>query len=408
MKKSLLLFIIIFCKLTVHAQSIPSYVPTNGLIGYWPFDGNGNDLGPGAHHGTVNGPSPTNDRFNNANKAYDFNGSNSDHILVPDHPSLSGFNDMTISFWVNFSNFNGIQNMVAKWYHVLNCGFDNDTYLIATSANGLYWNTSNHNVALQQNPPTFSNSDLNQWKHLVFTSSHINGEAIYINGVLADTYTASIGTICNSTNPLIFGAGNNTSNIHRFFTGKLDDMGIWARVLTNCEIQQLYNSALAANFTVSSTSNTLCAGQTATLTAGSAGTYTWNNVVAGNTFTINPTTTTAYTVIGTNTVTGCPASVSYVQQVRLCDGIESNDQALQIQFYPNPAEHLLHVNFMDGVHREYTISLTDITGKIILSQSVSEGQTILDVSELKVGYYFIRFSDDQDTLLRNGKLIIAR
>ena len=45
------------------AQTIPSYVPTNGLVGWWPFNGNANDESGNGNHGTVNGAALTSDRF---------------------------------------------------------------------------------------------------------------------------------------------------------------------------------------------------------------------------------------------------------------------------------------------------------------------------------------------------------
>ena len=54
---------------------VPSYVPTNGLVGYWPFNGNANDESGNGNNGTVNGATLTSDRFGNANGAYSFNGS---------------------------------------------------------------------------------------------------------------------------------------------------------------------------------------------------------------------------------------------------------------------------------------------------------------------------------------------
>jgi hypothetical protein len=65
---------------------IPSYVPTNGLVGYWPFNGNANDVSGNGNNGVVSGATLTTDRFGAANKAYSFNGS-SNFISVS--PSLS-------------------------------------------------------------------------------------------------------------------------------------------------------------------------------------------------------------------------------------------------------------------------------------------------------------------------------
>ena len=58
------------------AQTIPSYVPTNGLVGWWPFNGNANDLSGNGNNGTVNGSTLTSDRFGMINKAYSFDGTN--------------------------------------------------------------------------------------------------------------------------------------------------------------------------------------------------------------------------------------------------------------------------------------------------------------------------------------------
>ena len=60
---------------------VPSYVPTNGLVGWWPFNGNANDESGNGNNGTVNGATLTSDRFGNANKAFNFNGINN-HITL--------------------------------------------------------------------------------------------------------------------------------------------------------------------------------------------------------------------------------------------------------------------------------------------------------------------------------------
>jgi gliding motility-associated-like protein len=61
--------------------------------------------------------------------------------------------------------------------------------------------------------------------------------------------------------------------------------------------------------TVTSTNSTICNGQTTSLVAGGATTYSWNTGSTSSNLTITPTTTTTYTVTGTtsgcsNTVTG--------------------------------------------------------------------------------------------------------
>ena len=54
------------------AQNVPNYVPTNGLVGWWPFNGNVNDESGNGNNGTVSGATLAIDRFGDANSAYNF------------------------------------------------------------------------------------------------------------------------------------------------------------------------------------------------------------------------------------------------------------------------------------------------------------------------------------------------
>ena len=54
------------------SQDLPPYVPTEGLIGYWPFDGNANDISGNNLNGIVNGATLTTDRSGNIESAYFF------------------------------------------------------------------------------------------------------------------------------------------------------------------------------------------------------------------------------------------------------------------------------------------------------------------------------------------------
>ena len=84
---------------------IPSYVPTNGLMGWYPFNGNANDESGNGNNGTVTGATLTADRFGVANRAYLFGGFNN-FINVPNSPSLaSPTNEVTIAFWGRINGF---------------------------------------------------------------------------------------------------------------------------------------------------------------------------------------------------------------------------------------------------------------------------------------------------------------
>ena len=80
------------------AQNVPSYVPTNGLVGWWPFNGNANDESGNGNNGTVNGATLTTDRFGNLNKAYSFDGN--DNIEIDNWNSIQGNSNFSVSCWV--------------------------------------------------------------------------------------------------------------------------------------------------------------------------------------------------------------------------------------------------------------------------------------------------------------------
>ena len=73
MKKTTTIILAVLFTANLMAQ-VPNYVPTNGLVGWWPFNGNANDESGNGNNGTVNGATLTTDRFGNANKAYSFDG----------------------------------------------------------------------------------------------------------------------------------------------------------------------------------------------------------------------------------------------------------------------------------------------------------------------------------------------
>src|ERR1019366_3185308 len=89
---------------------------TNGLVAYYPFNGNANDASGNGNNGTVYGAILTTDRFGNSNSAYSFDGASS-YIEVPSNASLLFSNQLTISAWIKWVSFPGSQfSIVSKIY----------------------------------------------------------------------------------------------------------------------------------------------------------------------------------------------------------------------------------------------------------------------------------------------------
>lgn len=241
MKNKLLIFAFMLSFFCSFAQTIPSYIPTNGLVSYWGFDGDANDYNS-SNNGTVVGATLTSDRFGALNKAYSFNGSSS-RIVVPNSANLSNFNSISISGWFNAQAFLSDQGIVTKWFQQLNCSNNTDNYSCLLSNNS-FTNDTPAFVGATNNYTGYTlksagSFQTDTWYHFVFVHDNLNGGTLYING----NQTAQVNTpgiLCASTNPLIIGADNNLNTITRFFSGKLDDIGIWNRTLTPLEILDIY------------------------------------------------------------------------------------------------------------------------------------------------------------------------
>ena len=70
------------------------------------------------------------------------------------------------------------------------------------------------------------------------------------------------------------------------------------------------NSPNTPSVSLVASSNTICAGESVNLTASGADTFTWNAGSNASSFSDSPSTTTSYSVVGTNTLTGCMSSMS--------------------------------------------------------------------------------------------------
>ncbi|MFN5910922.1 MAG: LamG domain-containing protein [Bacteroidota bacterium] len=245
---------------------VPDYVPINGLVGWWPFNGNANDESGNGNNGTVTGATLTTDRFGNSNSSYNFNvnnwtwGANGDFIYIPYNPS-SNFTEFTVSAWVNRASDGA--SISPQWLSVIRrfeYGYSNPSgeswtldILHGTSAGGAIVT----GAVIEQSPSSAPNSycsttqtiPVNQWSQLIMTYSQSTLK-IYIDGILVCTTndpSIVINTIGNSG--ISIGLSLQANGHWGPFDGKIDDIGIWNRALSSTEIDQLYNTC---NNTISS------------------------------------------------------------------------------------------------------------------------------------------------------------
>ena len=215
------------------AMTTPGGIPVDGLVAYYPFNGNADDESANGNHGTVNDATPITDRLGNTNSAYSFDGVN-DYIRVPDNDAL----DITLNFSVSFF----IKTITSRTgyfltKHKASTDWDGSWFLELQPSNIIMFESTPYSDYSVVSGPT----TLSSWSHVVFAFDHTTDVwTSYVDGVLTATGTRAF-MIKNTSLDLIIGAHMNSSgNVYNFFQGNLDDLRIYNRALTEAEVQALY------------------------------------------------------------------------------------------------------------------------------------------------------------------------
>ena len=361
----------------------------NGLVAYYPFSGNANDVTGNGNDLSVHGPVLATDRFGNVNQCYLFDGTPSAaQYLITNNISNFVTNTYTISFWANVQAYNP-PHLGGNPYN-----YDDFKLQAFYSVNSNNWNISplmaasldidnNSRLFVGHAGDTYYKSadsliQLDQW---YFVTVVYDGRLckIYKDGELLGSFAASI-SFQNQFDFVIGGIRNGTAmDVMGGFKGKLDEFRYYNRALSDIEIQELYNTSntnqltytwstgeIAEQIQVSPTETTtyyvtvndgvdsyqdsvkvmvnalpevmvnsaaICAGSSIALQASGATTYSWSpftNLDANesNSVMASPLTTTTYTVTGFDANTGCTATVQSIVTVNSLPEVRVNSEAV--------------------------------------------------------------------------------
>ena len=272
--KYVILFFVVLVSTQISIAQVPNYVPTNGLAAWYPFNGNANDESGNGNNGAVNGATLTTDRFGNPDAAYSYDGN--DWIQVPHHSSIDFDNtdSFSVSVWINRDDYTDQgQSVLEKWYSTQ---FGPYPYQIRTGWLGTSFSFSSGSFDGSGGQTVSTDGGVaNVDNHIVLVYNNGNRK-LYVDGIEVDDTTSSIGSFNNNDN-LYIGRRGNVGN--RYYHGVIDDIGIWGRAITPCEIGQLYASQVANPTATVSTNGTtaLCLGSDVVLTASLGASYLWSN-----------------------------------------------------------------------------------------------------------------------------------
>jgi hypothetical protein len=445
-KKSLFTAVAVGLGLTASMMAqVPSYVPTNGLVGWWPFNGNANDESGNGNNGTVNGATLTTDRFGNAGNAYNFDGIN-DWIEISDNSSLDLNFELTLSAWINTNSISVTQRIIDKstvgqadsWCFDLGVMGVGDLRLIVA---GSVINQAMSQANIIEN---------NIWTHVLTT---YNGTSVkfYVNGIMV--YSISqIGSTPSNNNSVRIGVNSLYNN--EWFDGDLDDIGIWNRALSECEIQDLYNAqinSVAGSIAVSP--QPASTGSNVSLTTASNSTNVqwqnnplnngWQNVPSNSTYSGGTTNTLTvnnvqlsnhnqpFRVIASN---GNCIDTSNIATIQIADTCITNvtvyDTLLTtvtdtliinttlslpapnnentILIYPNPAsDHITIDNGNFAAMAGYSIKIENNAGQQVFQSLINQAQFYVDLSTWTGnGLYFVHLIDPQNNTVSVRKIVL--
>ncbi len=217
----------------------------NGLIAYYPFNGNANDVSGNGFNGTTNGTTLTADRNNVSNSAYYFNGQS--NIEIKNNAKLNP-SDITISVWYNSEQKNSTILTKSNQSNALEFSFRLAHEDEFQGQKGLLYSYGLGKCDIYENAyERWTESGLikeNTWTHIVFSINRSGSGYVYVNGVKLVTINDGIKYLpCNLLSSSLRIGGKHWDADPEFFKGKIDDLGMWDRVLTPEEVKYLYQSS---------------------------------------------------------------------------------------------------------------------------------------------------------------------
>jgi hypothetical protein len=229
-KNKSLLAALILTFVTVVSTHAQNWI-TNGLVAYYPFNGNANNAAGSGFVGTVNGAQASSDRFGNPNSAYRFNGTGN-YIYVSDQ--LPDSQEFTFSAWLESEE----DKYAGIFYEAAYFTPGRDT-ILETFPGGELHGTATKIADPGPNSLVASGViSTGAWTHVVWVL-RTNGTAIYVNGI-ASASNNYPGNNIGYHSPMYIGAENHGAQVEYFFHGSIDDVRVYNRALSASEASQLY------------------------------------------------------------------------------------------------------------------------------------------------------------------------
>ena len=226
--------------LTASAQ-LPEYIPSDGLIAFYPMDGDAMDAGPHGLDGTLFGPVAAEGRNGETNGALSFNGNRMEveHSVEFDSPTL------TVSHWINSAS---AQRQVAIKQNVFQ-GAGLERFALThriSGSNLIEWaikeSCEGAGAGWKRNQSSSSATD-GSWHHVVGVIDD-SETRVYLDGQLLQSLAIDPNAAhCYGGDIII---GQEWSGVNYDVDGRIDEVGFWNRAFTDEEVLNLYSDQSSA------------------------------------------------------------------------------------------------------------------------------------------------------------------
>jgi len=418
MKKYSILFFLVAISSVVDAQ-IPSYVPISNLIAWYPFSGNTIDSSGHGHDGTNNGAVLTTDRFGNTNSAYLFDGmtSNISTSLLPP----TGNAARTITCWFQYNSLPASCNtdLVIAGYGASSAGCFQVAmnFSLEIDYTGSPPKARVDGVCVATGATQIADTLTNGWHFfaaLYDTSFGPDYDSIkiYVDGAFKTTSTVVFSSpiTVNTGNLSNFLIGKGHYACPRYFAGKIDDVGIWDRALSSCELHSLYLGGRVSSITANPINDTVLPGGIGAFsiasTGGGVGQWQLNRgfgfmnlsnaapyygVNTQNLF-VDPVTKAMngyrYRCIQNNG--GCFDTSSAASLKIITTDINTIGKKEEVHIFPNPAKNLINIEAAFLINK---IDIVSLVGQRLFSEKYNSSQVVVDVNSFPEGIYIVRVND---------------
>ena len=140
---------------------------------------------------------------------------------------------------------------------------------------------------------------------------------------------------------------------------------------------------------------TVCPGQAAVLSVAGASSYSWSTSQLSPTISVAISTSSVYSVTGTNTLTGCSNSKTVSVIYSTCTGLNEIWNS-SFSVYPNPVSDEFHLE----IEKDALITFYDQLGRKVFSQQIQKGTTTITNSYLKQGVYLLHIDFGEESYTR--------